>query len=170
MIGAVVVFGLILIIGLSEDDEPETSTEAKSDAQTEKNTPVQDIQEGTEAISLADFMEYDMKQVFDDFSSNALVAGKKYTGTLMKGKVKVVDIQQNYYISNLNDCYDSLCIAKSDTEGTGFIYTQGTAAIVTEDALEAVYNINAGDVVTVYIEYIGSDGGNQPEFYLYFVE
>jgi len=35
--------------------------------------------------------------------------------------------------------------------------------------MEAVYNINVGDVVTVYIEYMGNGGGVFPEFYLYYM-
>lgn len=170
LIGAVVVFGLIMIIGLSGDDEPETSTETKSAAQPEKNTPTQDTQEGTGAISPADFTEYNMKQVFDDFSSNAVGADKKYSGVLMKGNVKVVDIQQNSYFFAVNENADSVGIASPDTEGTGYLCTQGSAAIATEDAMEAVNNINVGDVVTVYIEYMGNGGGAFPEFYLYYLE
>ena len=162
VIGIIIVLVILLIVGLaSGGDDDSDNNEAPSAEQT--------TEQDNGAISPDDFTEYDMKEVFEAFENNSLGASQKYSGTLIKGKVKVDGVAETEIFVNIDEPGAAVYISSSDHEGVWANY-QGIGAIATEYALDKAYELNPGDIVTVYLEYIGTDALERPEFYLYYIE
>ena len=114
-----------------------------------------------------EFISYDMNKVLDDFDDNALAADNKYRGKYMKGSVRIADFGSHYF-SNLESFqqYNSIGLSTLDSQYTvSFI-----KAALTDDVYEKVLEYHQGDVAVMYLEYIGLNALDNPEFILYDIE
>lgn len=115
-----------------------------------------------------DFKYYDMDMLLDEFDSNILSVNKNLpVGTLLTGRVKIYDISSSAYFSNLNDWANAVRISSPDDEDN---YIHGLVAVLNNDVRDSVANIKKDNVITVYMEYIGIDCFERPEFILYGIE
>ena len=170
-IGIVVIFVLLLIIGSMSDDEDDTDSVKASKTSTSQQSK-KEAKQDEDILTPEDFTEYNMNTVFEDFENNPLGADKKYSGALMKGTVKVDSVTESLHFANLDyDDYSAVYFLATDSENVGYsALSQGIGAIANEDVLNAAYELNPGEIITVYLEYIGTDFIDKPEFILYGIE
>lgn len=170
-IGIVVIFVLLLIIGSMSDDEDDTDSVKASKTSTSQQSK-KEAKQDEDILTPEDFTEYNMNTVFEDFENNPLGADKKYSGALMKGTVKVDSVTESLHFANLDyDDYSAVYFLATDSENVGYsAFAQGIGAIANEDVLNAAYELNPGEIITVYLEYIGTDFIDKPEFILYGIE